>query len=129
MPESTGRKTRLQRAGTSPFRVGRAGSRATSQGKPIRRLRMLAIPQRPAAAHLWKLFEILKQGRRGRGPLERPGVPGIVARYRSEIETHRDIRKEQENAEHENAGSDGRNNVQRAKPREIRIGEDATPHP
>src|SRR5580658_710697 len=59
---------------------------------PIRRFGMLAVPQRPAAAHLGNLREILRQRRRRGGPFERPGVPGIVTGFGSEEEAHGNVR-------------------------------------
>ena len=45
---------------------------------PIRILRMLQIPQWPAATHFGRLLEIVLRWWRGSGPLERPRIPGVI---------------------------------------------------
>src|SRR6516165_3960570 len=47
---------------------------------PVRILRMLDVPQRPAAPHLRQNREVVVGWRRRSCPLERPRIPGIVAR-------------------------------------------------
>ena len=63
----------------------RLGARRRCVGRrsfvlPVRIVGMLQIPQRPAAAHHRQRREVVGGRRRGRRPLERPGVPRIVAR-------------------------------------------------
>ena len=45
---------------------------------PIRVFGMLQVPERAAAAHFRKLFEVVFRWRRGGSPLERPCIPGVV---------------------------------------------------
>src|SRR5467141_3148438 len=51
--------------------------------EPVGIFRVLEIPQRPAALHDRNGGEVVLGGRRGRGPLERPRVPGVAARARA----------------------------------------------
>ncbi len=95
---------------------------------PIRSFGMLRVPQRPAAADVWNLGEILSARRRCGGPFERPGVPGIVARRAPEKQAHREIAQNSRMPNTRIAGADGGNEVQRAEPRQIRISVNAAPH-
>src|SRR5262245_55893718 len=47
---------------------------------PIRVIRVLQVPERPAAADGRDRLEVVTRRRRRRGPLQRPGVPRVVAR-------------------------------------------------
>src|SRR5882724_6078092 len=51
--------------------------------EPVGIFRVLEVPQRPAALHNRNGEEVVLGGRRGRGPLERPCVPGVAARART----------------------------------------------
>jgi hypothetical protein len=45
---------------------------------PVRIFRVLEIPERPATSDRWNQREVICGRRRGRGPLECPGVPWIA---------------------------------------------------
>src|SRR5207245_9452079 len=67
---------------------------------PIGIFRMLEVPQRPAALHDRNGGEVVLGGRRGRGPLERPRVPGVAARARTP-----QVRPHEVDEEHEDGRS------------------------
>src|SRR5215831_654051 len=50
---------------------------------PIRVFWVFQVPERAAAAHHRQRLEVVLRWRRGRGPFERPGVPGVIARQRT----------------------------------------------
>src|SRR6516164_9121954 len=53
-------------------------AREASLVLPVRIFRMLDVPQRPAAPHLWQNRKVVVGGRRRCCPLERPRIPRIV---------------------------------------------------
>src|SRR5579884_454473 len=66
---------------------------------PIGAVGILLVPERPATAD-WRQrpAEVLGGRRRGRVPLQRVGVPGVVARHRAVRQAADDIPEEDERA-------------------------------
>src|SRR5262249_24256680 len=64
---------------TRPSTLSPRHSSLSSLISPIRIFRMFQIPQRAAAPHLGQGLEVVFRRRRRCGPLQGPGVPGIVA--------------------------------------------------
>src|SRR5262249_33818609 len=50
---------------------------------PIRVFGVFQVPERAAAAHYRQRLEVVLRRRRGRGPSERAGDPGVIARQRT----------------------------------------------
>ena len=63
---------------TTPTRPERR-RRARSFVRPVGIVGVLQVPERAAARRHRDDLEVVGRGRRGRGPLERPGVPRVVA--------------------------------------------------
>src|SRR5262245_3058769 len=63
---------------------------------PIRVFWVFQVPERAAAAHHRQRLEVVLRRRRGRGPFERPGVPGVIARWRTAAQRDEQIDDETE---------------------------------
>src|SRR5499427_7389575 len=63
---------------------------------PIRVFWVFQVPERTAAAHHRQRLEVILRRRRGRGPFERPGVPGVIARRRTAAQRDEQIDDETE---------------------------------
>src|SRR3989441_5528127 len=63
---------------------------------PIRVFWVFQVPERAAAAHHRQRLEVVLRRRRGRGPFERPGVPGVIARRRTAAQRDEQIGDETE---------------------------------
>src|SRR5712671_1101177 len=66
--------------------------------EPVGIFRVLEVPQRPAALHGRNRGEVVLGGRRGRGPLQRPRVPGVAARAGPPEIRPREVDEEHEDA-------------------------------
>src|SRR5882724_8205011 len=66
--------------------------------EPVGIFRVLEVPQRPAGLHHRNGGEVVLGGRRGRGPLERPRVPGVAARARTPQVRPHEVDEELEDA-------------------------------
>src|SRR5262249_61955048 len=74
---------------------------------PVRVVGVLEVPQRPPAAHLRDLLEVVPRRRRRRHPLQRPGVPRVVAGPLAVPQRPEDVEDEQREARHLDEGPDG----------------------
>ena len=63
----------------APVFIREDGNACSSFVLPVRIVGMLEVPQRAAAAHHRIGREVIRRRRRGRGPLQRPRIPWIVA--------------------------------------------------
>src|SRR5690349_623441 len=90
--------------------------------RPVGRIGMLQIPKRAAAAHHGNGLKVLGEGRRGGGPLERPGIPGIVSGTGAGCQAGENVADEDERAEAQDYGTERRNQIERGPARQVRIG-------
>src|SRR5579872_6189892 len=89
---------------------------------------MRQIPKWTAATYGRNPVEIVFRRWRRCGPLERPGVPGIITSDRAMAGAIENIPEEHQHAGAENEYADRRNKIQWAPPRQIGISKNATRH-
>src|SRR5262245_49106119 len=77
----------------------------------VRVVGVLEIPERPAAADDGYDFEVVGRRWRGRGPLERPGVPGVGAGERPRAQRPHDVHHEDDDPGDLQRYAEGRDEV------------------
>src|SRR4029077_11813326 len=91
-------------------------------------IRIGDVPQRSAAVDRWQRDKVFMRRRRGSAPLERPRVPGMVARYSSLEERMRDIPRQHQRPGAHEEHADSRKHVHPTPAGYVRISKDATRH-
>src|SRR3954447_8179352 len=80
---------------------------------PIRAIVILVIPERAPATDLGqRAAEVLRRRWRRRGPLQRVGVPGVVAGLRAVAKAGGDVPEEHQAPREHEQGADARQHVQ-----------------